>query len=204
MPNVVTPDYELNIIKALQEVIPECLFILHGRNGVEPTSPYCLVSIINESPLGKPQKTNTSKIDPVTNMGWQTVSQDYAINYTMTFHGTSKSKSEEWCRYLSIALQSDYLTEIFIRWGMAVLDYNTFPRLLTTTNNVVQYLNDTIDIDVLTNRSEDFPVQVIEQVDIEGYYELYDFDWGNDEPLESDSGGEYSNYLKRETTIKWQ
>jgi len=197
----VAPDYEHNIVKALQLLIPECTFILHGRNGVEPESPYCLVSILSETKSGRSEKTNSSKIDPQTNMGWQTVSQNYLVNYTMTFHGTSKSQSEEWARYLSIAIESEFLLDIFHQYGMAVLDWSAFPRMITTTNNVVQYLNDTVDITILTNRSEDFPVHVIEEVNITGYYQPNDYQWSDDGSLESDNGKDYSNYIKREIKI---
>ena len=167
MSKIAPQDYEKNTILALQTIIPECLFILAGRNGSEPKQGYCLVSIISETPQGMAQRTSTSKLDE-NNKAWQLVKRDYTINYTLSFKGVSKSQAEEWCRYLSLALDSDFGARSFIDNGMGVLDYRTFPRVLDMVNNVVTYISDTIDVDVLTNRFQWFPVEVIEEVNVVG------------------------------------
>lgn len=167
----VSPDYEHNIIKALQTIIPECLFILSGRNGVEPKQPYCLVSIINETKVGMSTRTNKSELD-INGNTWQTVIQDYEINYTMTFHGDSKSKAEEYARYLSICLDSDFGQRAFYDYGMGFISASTFPRLVVDNNSVRAYLNDTIDINVLVTRYEKLPVEIITRVEITGDYQL--------------------------------
>lgn len=172
MSKLVASDYEHNIIKALQDIIPDCLFILSGRDGVEPKSPYCLVSIINETRIGQAQRTNQSRIDD-NDKYWQTIIQTYEVNYTMTFHGGSKTKSEEWARYLSISLESDFATRVFYDWGLSFLSANSFPRLVVNNNTVSNYLNDTVDITISLTRYEEFPVEVITRVEIEGEYELY-------------------------------
>lgn len=171
MANIVPQDYEHNIIKALQEIIPECPFILAGRNGSEPKQGYCLVGIITEYPLGRAQISSRSKLDK-NNRAWQLVQRDYAVNYTMTFIGNSKSKSEEWCRYLSLALESDYAKDAFLRYGMGISEYKTFPRVVVSNNNVVNYITDVVDINIITNRFAWFPVEVINEVTITGDLDL--------------------------------
>ena len=171
-------NYGKNMVLALEEILPDCLFVLAGQNGVEPQAPYCLVTIISETAEGRPQKTSKSELD-ADNKAWQLIQQDYIVNYTLTFHGKYKSDSERMCRYLGISLESDYAQDIFYQNGMGVLNYRTFPRPMVTTDNIVQYINDTIDLDILTNRSEYFPIQIIESVSIRG-----DIDNDNDYEVE--------------------
>lgn len=171
MAKLVKTDYEHNIIKALQEVVPDCLFILHGRNGQEPKQGYCLVSIVSETPVGRGTKSSTSMVD-VNDKAWQSFQRDYTVHYTMSFIGGSKSKAEEYCRYLSMALGSDFGEDVLIRNGFGLQDFTIFPRAVVVNNNVTQYLTDTIDLTVLTNRLEYFPVEVINEVNIAGDYNL--------------------------------
>lgn len=164
---MVESNYNKNLVIALESIIPDCLFVIAGGNGVEPQPPYCLVTLISEVAEGRPQKTTKSRIDG-NNQAWQTIQQDYSLNFSLTFHGKLKSDSEKMCRYLNISLESDFSQDIFYQNGMGVLGYKTFPRLLTTTDNIIQYVNDTIDLELLVNRSEEFPIQIIDSVEILG------------------------------------
>lgn len=183
----VETNYEQGIIRALKQVIPECTFILSGGNGVEIKPPYALVSLLTEEKIGMSEKTSTSKLD-ANNKAWQLIQQQYDINYTITFHGKLKSEAEKWARYLSISLESEFTKQALYEQGLGFVDFNMFPRAVVNNNSVLAYTNDTIDITLRTTRSEWFPVEVIERVEITG-------DLGLDDNLQTNDV---------EVVVKWQ
>ena len=183
----VETNYEQGIIRALNKIIPECTFILSGGNGVEIAPPYALVSMLTEQKVGMSEKTSTSKLD-ANNKSWQLVQQQYEINYAITFHGKLKSEAEKWARYLSISLESDFTHTALNDNGLSFVTSNVFPRAVVNNNTVVAYTNDTIDLTIRTARSEWFPVEVIDRVEITGDLSL------DNDPQTNDV----------EVVVKWQ
>lgn len=187
--SITTPivaDNEKNIIRALEEIIPDCTFILAGRAGSPPKNPYCIVSILNRNKQSV-QRTNTTKLD-VSGKGWQTVLVDYLITYTITFEGEAKSKSEEWCDYLAIAMDSDFGQEVLDKHGMGFMDYQAIPRINLNINGNTAFVNDTISLTILTTRMEDFPVGYINRVQVKGDLNFVETFTDTNKILLSDSG----------------
>lgn len=167
--NIVTANYQTNLILALEAFIPDCLFIFAGQNNPEPETPFCLITLISETPVGRPQKSHRTKIvDELTELSYQLVQQDYEVNFTLTFRGLNFSVAEQYARYLSIGLESDVLAYHMSQNGFGILSYNSFPRAIININNTVNYVNDTVDITLLTNRSEEFAIEHFNSTNIIG------------------------------------
>ena len=165
----VSANYQHNLILALEQFIPDCLFILAGQNNPEPEVPFCLITLISETPIGRPQKSHrTNIVDELTESSYQLIQQDYQVNFTLTFRGLNFGQSEQYARYLSIGLESDNLVYLLAQQGFGLLNYDTFPRAVINVNNTVNYVNDTVDITLLTNRSEEFAIEHFNSANIEG------------------------------------
>ena len=108
----------------------------------------------------------------------------YLVTYTITFEGEAKSKSEEWCDYLAIALDSDFGQEVLDKYGMGFMDYQAIPRINLNINGNTAFINDTISLTISTTRMEDFPIGHINRVQATG-----DLDLGNNPDIEVDVNG---------------
>ena len=198
----VTANYQHNLILALEAFIPDYLFIFAGQNNPEPEVPFCLITLINETPIGRPQKSHRTKIvDELTEQSYQLIQQDYEVNFTLTFRGLNFGASEQAARYLSIGLESDNLAYLLAQNGFGLLSYNSFPRAVININNTVNYVNDTIDITLLTNRSEEFAIEHFNSAEITGKLNYNEFTWNTDSQGTWDSGTPIESVLEIKVNV---
>lgn len=153
--------FEQRLIAALEKVEPTIKYILADRNGVEPAAPYCLVSILNKSKIGKASK-NIS-----TTTKTQTTNQAVQIIYRLTLHALGTDIIQDTFETLHESFESDDTIFKFYEQGLGV---NTVSDITYTSAPVdaVIYKRATFDLTTLSNRLEDFYADEITDVTVNG------------------------------------
>jgi len=153
--------FEQRLIAALESTEPTIKYILADRNGVEPAAPYCLVSILNKTKIGKASKNITTKTKT------QTTNQTVQVIYRLTLHALGTDPIQDTFETLHEGIESEDAIFKFYEQGLGVnfvsdLNYTSAPV------DAVIYKRATFDITVLSNRIEDFYADEITDVSVTG------------------------------------
>lgn len=153
--------FEQRLIAALEKIEPSILYILADRNGTEPAAPYCLVSILNKSKIGKSTKNLT------TTTKTQTTNQAVQIVYRLTLHALGTDIIQDTFETLHEAFESEDAIFKMYDQGLGV---NTLSEINYTSAPVDStiYKRATFDLTVLSNRLEDFYADEITSVSSTG------------------------------------
>ena len=153
-------DVEVNLVTALEELIPTTQFILWSRNGTEPKSPYCMVMLLATGNTGGADESLFQDED----------NQHYTSNIVsavrLQFMGDSKSTAYPDAERLKLLLLSWNGRSCFYRNGMAISDVDGVKRASVVRDTKV-YIASTIDLTLHYNNYEDFEQPAIETVTVE-------------------------------------
>ena len=203
---LIETDLEGNFIDALQAVMPDCLFILGGRNGNEPKTVYCLVQILNKTPQGLATRSHRAEIHD--GKEWQRITQDYYVDFNLTFYGKSNSESAKLAEEFLQISESFYCTSRFAEHGYAIRDKQSIQRVNNVNNGVYSFLSDSIEISTSISITSRFLVDAVEYVyfkgttALDGVYtpQFWAFDSGN--ALGWEDSEIQRNYLKTVGEVK--
>lgn len=158
---------ESRIVNALQTIDNNITYVLSGRNGVEPKQVWCLIDLPYLKSFGMADSNTRSEIDQTTNYGTQRINQSKEIKLRLTYHGSATSIAGERALYMETALTSFYGTLAFSDNGLSILSKSDLKTIDIgyETSMFKRYI---LDIDILTVYSEEYKVDVIEDVEVSG------------------------------------
>lgn len=155
--------FEEAIIKSLKICLPDWTFVLADRNGVEPKAPYCLVSIIDSTNIGKPYLTTATKDDREVEI----IQQNKEIDISLTLHALATDpKQNEFDRF-HVGLGSSFVTSAFYQNNLSIMRYNDIVYVSTPVDTI-NYKRAVMDITLFCERIEEFHAPFIKVVDTEG------------------------------------
>ena len=152
---------ESNLIAALQELMPSSTFVLSWRNGVEPPSPYCLVTILSTDQLGGAEESLHQ------DSGNQHLCTNQLSTVRLQFLGDSKSTAYSDCELLKLLMFSFNGRNAFSRNGMSILEINGVKRA-GLTRDTKMYITSILDITLLYKQYTNFTQYSIDTVEMTG------------------------------------
>lgn len=156
--------YETKIITALKIIAPNIQFIFAYRNGVEPKAPYCLVTMMNTTNIGKPHLTSTVQDGREV----EAVTQTKELEVSFTFHLSATDTLQDWVDIFHIGLGSSFYTNAFGQNGLGIIDYTDIKYLENPVDSTVMYKDAVIDIIFRFDRIEEFYAPHILEVETRG------------------------------------
>lgn len=165
--------YEDAIIKALKGCgLPKNVtLILSDRDGVEPKAPYVMVNIIDTWNIGTARKTYSNKGGKLV----ETLFQTKDINASLTFHMSAIDPLQDWLEVFQMGLSADVYEWWFVQSGLGVVDHRevVYQSLPIDGKN---YKRGILDITFRTERVQDFFVNVVDKIDVQGSLGITDKD----------------------------
>lgn len=160
---------ERAIIQALKTVSPETLFILSGRDGVEPDFPYCLVTLVSTANQGQPDRiASTETIDGVLKTV-ETVIQVKQSVFHLTFVSKSNSDFQDVAEMFQTGFGSSFFIQSFYAAGLGILGAKTLIPMIEVENSVGNYMCTTIKLTVSFQRIDKFFADRIVEVETIGF-----------------------------------
>lgn len=153
--------FEQRLIAAIETLAPSIKFILADRNGVEPAAPYCLVSILNKSKIGKSSKNFT------TTTKTETTQQAVQIVYRLTLHALATDIAQDTFETFHEDLESDNATFKLYEQGLGIQSLSEITYTSAPVDTTI-YKRATFDITTLSNRINDTYVDEITDVSVTG------------------------------------
>lgn len=159
--------YNDKIVLACEKTLPNCLFIFASEyKSVEPKSPYCLITLVSETPSSTAEKTfyyEQQDDEPVVEI----VNKSYEVLYNFAFHGKSDSESEHLARKFSNGLESSFYYMAFMEQGFGILS-STVASRVNQPIDVVNYIRDVVIVNFSVNRIDSFESDYIEKIEADG------------------------------------
>lgn len=160
---------EKAIIKALQAVSPDVLFVLGGRQGVEPNYPYCLVTLVNTKTTSQPDRVmETSFIEGVETTVETIVTVKQSV-FHLSFVSLAKDAFQDVAERFQIGLGSSSYIATFYEAGLGILSYNTLAPKIEVENGIDNYLCTTLSLTVSYQRIESFKTERVLEVETKGF-----------------------------------
>lgn len=141
-------------------------YIFSGRNSAEPKSPFAYITQLSETPQGR--GTKLTHVVEKDGKFYEVVSRDFSVDFAITFHGLAKSDAEDACNYLTLGFESTKFQNLMHKNGIGLLDYTSTPRLIEAVNGVTNFINDTVNITILTTRVNYYEVDYFDSVKVTG------------------------------------
>ena len=166
---------ERAIIQALEKVVPNTLFILSGRQGVEPPFPYCLVTLVSTTNIGQPDRAATYAED---GSSLERIIQNKRSEFHLTFLSQAKDDFQDLAEVIQTGFGSSFFIQTFYGEGLGIESSKTLVPTVEVESSIGKYMCTTIKLVVTFQRINEFKADRINKVETVGYDE-------NDVPLVS-------------------
>lgn len=159
---------EKAIIQALQKVSSDTLFVLSGRQGVEPDFPFCLVTLVSTTNKGQPDRGVTIAEDGST---LERIIQNKTSNFHLTFMSHAKDDFQDVAEVMQTGFGSSFYIQTFYGEGLSIVSSSTLVPTIEVESSIGNYLSTTIKLVVDFQRINEFKADPITKVETVGYDE---------------------------------
>lgn len=159
---------ERAIIEALQIANPDILFVLAGRQGVEPNYPYCLVTLVNTKTTSLPDQIMTTQVVEGVETTVETLVSVRQSVFHLSFVSLAKDEFQDVAERFHIGLGSSSYISAFYGAGLGILSYKTLTPTIEVENGIDNYLCTTLSLTVSYQRIESFKTDRIIEVETTG------------------------------------
>lgn len=157
--------FEENIILALEDLLPDVLFVFAYRNHAEPQDPYCLVEQISIFPTAHAERnTSVRSGDKIV----ETISTPTNCIFNLSFYSQSNSKLQEISRRFQMGLESSRFAFAFASQKLSVVSLTKLMFTSESVNNTTQIKRGTIQLTVSGIVNEEWEVDAIDNVKVIG------------------------------------
>jgi len=156
---------ESSIIQVLKELAPATTFILPYRNGVEPTSVYCLVMVLSKDNIGM-NEDSLYNID-----GKQTISQNIVCNVRIQYFGDSKSSAQADAELMAMLLDTHNARSLFWQRGLSIATVDSIKQA-GVARDTKMYMTHIFDVTFLCKQTISLDTPTIDTVNMESTYTI--------------------------------
>lgn len=157
--------FEENIILALEEVLPDVLFVLAYRNHTEPEDPFCLVQQVSIYPTAQAQINTSHKKG---SLPIETVVTPTNCVFNLSFYCQSNSNLQEVARRFQMGLQSNKFAFSLTKQGLSIVGLTKIMYTQESVNTTTVIKRATLQLTVSGIVSESWEIDDINQVDVSG------------------------------------
>jgi hypothetical protein len=154
---------ETSLIQALQTLLPTHKFILARRNGVQPKSVYCLVTLLNEKQVGRIDETLFLDNDQ------QEMRETVEAVVRLTYYGDSTSTAYSDAKHCKSTIRSSVGRYTLSQNGYSLQNITDVTQASSMMDTKL-YTANTIDLTVLTVEQTFIALPSIDVATITGEY----------------------------------
>lgn len=159
---------ERAIIQALKIVSPDTLYVLAGRQGVEPAFPYCLVTLVNTKNVGSPDRIMTFDVVDGVEVTVEKVVQVKQAVFHLSFLSLAADAFQDKAEWFHTGFGSSFFIHAFSSVGLGILNAKTIVPTIEVENGVENYLCTTISLTVSYQRIDTFFADRITEAVVQG------------------------------------
>lgn len=154
--------FEDQIVQALKLIdIPTNIIVVKSdRDGVVPAVPYVIINIIDTWNIGTPRKT--------VNKNSQGLYQVKDVHVSLTFQMSATDTNQDWVQRFSVGLGADMFDWAFTQQGLGIVSYDDVKYQPDVVSGKA-YKRANIDITFRTEVYEEFRVNQVKRINVEGY-----------------------------------
>lgn len=159
---------ERAIIQALKSVSPDTLFVLAGRQGVEPNFPYCLVTLVNTKNLSQPDRVMKKRVVDGVETTVETIIQVKQSVFHLSFVSDAKDNFQDVAEWFQTGFGSSQFIASFYDAGLGIMNAKQLTPTIEVENGIGNYLCTTLSLTVSFQRIVDFKADRIIEVETVG------------------------------------
>src|SRR5574344_3008811 len=158
---------EVDLLRIVSPLQPNVTFLIGNQNAPTPEHVFCFISEIGSRNYGMPEISNVSDMETISTL------RRYSISFT--YHGVIQANPAQYTRHLDKFFNSRGFPNLLAEKGYSLISVGGVVNA-PVLKGVDIYTSSTIDIVVATRESDQFKVDVIDLVHIDGKLGQIDYE----------------------------